>query len=80
VVKSSNEIRYVPSVLPLASPIFNSGSVTLLLSYRRSMTCGYENYVLSGRRDIDWCVTGVIEIVLCVYFVQYNSTSKKDLA
>jgi hypothetical protein len=44
------------------------------------MTCGYENYVLSGRRDIDRCVTGVIEIVLCVCFVRYNSASKKDLA
>jgi hypothetical protein len=27
-----------------------SGSVTPLLSYRRSMTCGYENYVLWLRR------------------------------
>jgi hypothetical protein len=24
---------------------------------RRSSTCGYESYVLSGRRDIDRCVT-----------------------
>jgi hypothetical protein len=39
-----------------------SGSALYLLPYRRSMTCGYENYVLSGRRDIDRCVTGVIEI------------------
>ncbi|MDR1347152.1 MAG: hypothetical protein LBJ63_01790 [Prevotellaceae bacterium] len=34
-----------------------SGSMTLSLNCRRSATCGYEDYVLSGRRDSDrWCV------------------------
>jgi hypothetical protein len=30
-----------------------AGSITLPLNCRRSSTCGYENYVLSGRRTSD---------------------------
>jgi hypothetical protein len=34
------------------SPAFQAEEVRSF-SLRRSMTCGYENYILSGRRDID---------------------------